>query len=398
MRLTKRPSWAVGALAAGASIAITIGLATPARAALSGSDWTAANLAPRYAKSLVEDAGGHEPVSCVAGTQFCVAIVPDIKNLVNGSSICQAALITRDAGRTWTGHATLPSTFLVDALSCATKNVCWVTGTTWATGGLAVAETTDGGKTWTDKTPADWANAPWWAFAIDCPTATTCWMVGPTGFAQDPSVERTTDGGATWTLYTNLPTVPRTPIGTYELEGISCVSADSCVAAGGLNGGSGPARVISTTDGGATWSLSASAGLSSVELLFGVSCLPDAGGNTTCYAGGTVPAQPGSDESTSVVLVSHDDGASWAQLEGLTDNGWFNSISCASTQNCWAGGAGTTDALAGTSDGGSSWSVVTSDTSNEGGYVSCLSVSTCVAVTDNGVWVTSDDGGLTPAS
>jgi hypothetical protein len=170
------------------------------------------------------------------------------------------------------------------------------------------------------------------------------------------------------------------------------------VLAGGLNGGSGPARVISTTDGGATWSLSADAGLSGVELLFGVSCLPDAGGNTTCYAGGTVRAQPGTDESTSVVLVSHDDGASWAQVEGLTDNGWFNSISCAGTQNCWAGGAGTTDALAGTSDGGSAWSVVTSDTSNEGGYVSCLSVSTCVAVTDNGVWVTSDDGGLTPAS
>jgi hypothetical protein len=104
------------------------------------------------------------------------------------------------------------------------------------------------------------------------------------------------------------------------------------------------------------------AGLSSVELLFGVSCLPDAGGNTTCYVGGTVQAQ----------------------VEGLTENGWFNSISCASTQNCWAGGAGTTDALAGTSDAGSSWSVVTSDTSNEGGYVSCLSVSTCVAVTDNG--------------
>ena len=394
MKLTKRPGWALGALAAGASIVTAIGLATPAQAALSGSDWTMATVPPIIAKSLVQDAGVIEPVSCVPGTKFCLSIVPDLK-VNNGVGMGQAALVTRDAGRTWTRHATLPSTFLVDALSCATKQVCWVTGTTWATGGPAVAETTDGGKTWTDKTPADWANAPWWALAIDCPTATTCWMVGPTGFAQDPSVERTTDGGATWTLYTNLPTVPRTPIGTYELEGISCVSADSCVAAGGLNGGSGPARVISTTDGGATWSLSASAGLSSVELLFGVSCLPDAGGNTTCYAGGTVPAQPGSDESTSVVLVSHDDGASWAQLEGLTDNGWFNSISCASTQNCWAGGAGTTDALAGTSDGGSSWSVVTSDTSNEGGYVSCLSVSTCVAVTDNGIWFTSDDGGLT---
>jgi hypothetical protein len=33
MKLTKRPSWALGALAAGASIAVTIGLATPARAA-----------------------------------------------------------------------------------------------------------------------------------------------------------------------------------------------------------------------------------------------------------------------------------------------------------------------------------------------------------------------------
>jgi hypothetical protein len=161
MKLTKRPSWTVGALAAGASIAVTIGLATPAHAALSGSDWTMAKLAPRYAKSLVEDPGGHEPVSCVPGTKFCVAIVPDVKNVVNGGSIGQAALVTRNAGRTWTGHATLPSTFLVDALSCATNKVCWVTGTTWATGGPAVAETTDGGKTWTDKTPADWANAPW---------------------------------------------------------------------------------------------------------------------------------------------------------------------------------------------------------------------------------------------
>ena len=46
MKLTKRPGWALGALAAGASIAVTIGLATPAQAALSGSDWTMAKLAP----------------------------------------------------------------------------------------------------------------------------------------------------------------------------------------------------------------------------------------------------------------------------------------------------------------------------------------------------------------
>ena len=38
MKLTKKPSWAPGALAAGASIVTAIGLATPARAALSGTD------------------------------------------------------------------------------------------------------------------------------------------------------------------------------------------------------------------------------------------------------------------------------------------------------------------------------------------------------------------------
>ena len=89
-------------------------------------------------------------------------------------------------------------------------------------------------------------------------------------------------------------------------------------AMGALAAGAGPARVISTADGGATWSLSASAGLSSVEFPDGVSCLPDEGGDTTCYAGGAVQAQPSNNESTSVVLVSHDDGASWAQVEGLT--------------------------------------------------------------------------------
>jgi hypothetical protein len=394
MKLTKRRGRALGALAAGASIAVTVGLAMPARAALSGNDWTMVKLAARYTKGISE-AGGIKPVSCAPGTTFCVAVVGDTKNILDNNAIGQAALVTRNAGRTWTGHATLPSAFQVDAVSCATEEVCWVTGTTWATGGPAVAETTDGGKTWTDKTPADWANAPWWALAIDCPTATTCWMAGPTGFLQDPSVERTTDGGATWTLFSNLPKVTETPIGSYQLEGLSCVSADSCVAVGGLNGGSGPASAISTTDGGATWSLSSSAGLSGIEQLDGASCLPDTGGNITCYAAGNAPAAPGTDQLSSVVLVSHDDGASWAQVAGYPDNAWFSSISCASPQNCWAAGLSSTEALAGTGDGGSSWSIVSTDDTNQEGSVSCLSISTCVAVSDNGIWVTSDDGGLT---
>ncbi len=57
--------------------------------------------------------------------------------------------------------------------------------------------------------------------------------------------------------------------------------------------------------------------------------------------------------------------------------------------------AGTALALTGTTDGGTTWSApVTSDTTNEEGSVSCLSTLICVTTTDNGLWVTTDGGGL----
>ncbi len=114
----------------------------------------------------------------------------------------------------------------------------------------------------------------------------------------------------------------------------------------------------------------------------------------TCFAVGNALLPPSSAES--VVFVSQDGGTSWTQTGTFADGGWLSSISCASTQNCWAAGAGSTDALLGTSDAGNSWSTVTSDTTNEEGSVSCLSISVCVATTDDGLWVTSDDGGLQP--
>lgn len=381
----------LGAVTAVASLALTLGLVTPAQASLSSSAWTMHKLPARYAIG----SDGLSPVSCAPGTRFCVVITPDTKNLVNGGyTIGQAALVTRNAGRTWTGHATVPSAFQIVAVSCATTSVCWVTGDTWATGGPAVAETTDGGRQWTDMTPAAWATAQWYAFAINCVSATTCWLAGTQGDPQDPAVAETTDGGATWTTFTNLPAIPQTNSGgTYVLNGISCVSADSCVAVGGFEEGGGPSEVISTTNGGATWSLSASTELSGISQLFSVSCLPAAGGNTTCYATGWAGAA-----DVPTVLVSQDGGATWAQDGQFDDTGWLDSISCASTQNCWAAGAGMLTSLAGTADAGSSWSTVTADTTNEEGFISCPSVSVCVTTADNALWVTSDDGDLEPAA
>ena len=221
-------------------------------------------------------------------------------------------------------------------------------------------------------------------------------MAGSSLYGYTPSVVSTTDGGVSWTVFGNLPQFPPDSNG-YVLQAISCVTAVSCVAVGGQYGGSSMAAVVSTTDGGTTWALSASPALNHVQQFFGLSCLPGRAGHVVCYAGGgTFADKQGMVKA--VALISRDDGASWRRVATFPDNGWLNSISCATTRNCWAAGAGTTDALTGTADHGASWSTVTSDTTNETGWVSCLSVSTCVAVTDDGLWVTSDDGGLTPAS
>jgi hypothetical protein len=49
---------------------LAIGLATPAQAALSGSDWTMAKVPPITAKSLVQDAGAIEVFSATVTRAF----------------------------------------------------------------------------------------------------------------------------------------------------------------------------------------------------------------------------------------------------------------------------------------------------------------------------------------
>lgn len=222
-----------------------------------------------------------------------------------------------------------------------------------------------------------------------------CWVVGDDqagGVA--PLAAETTDGGSTWTTFTNLPTfTPYDPNGTYQLNAISCTSALDCVAGGGLNYSDGLAQVISTTNGGQTWSLPTDATLSGLQQIFSISCLPStstaASAAATCMAAGDNLAAGGP-----VMIRSTDGGATWSELQSFDTAGWMNSVSCPDASHCWAAGAGTTAGLAGTSDGGSSWSVLDADTSNVDGIVSCASLTLCVATTDNELWVTKDFGGL----
>jgi photosystem II stability/assembly factor-like uncharacterized protein len=394
LRILRASKIRLGVLSA-LTAAVTIGAlggVAPAQASLSGHDWTEVSLAARYSFPSIS------PVSCVQGQQFCVAITTDSRVIDTGDEVGQAALVTTNGGKAWKGYATLPSTMQVLAISCPSSSVCWTAGLSWVTGEAAVAETTDGGKTWTDMTPASWATATWWATAIDCVSATTCWLAGqnspPPYYGNNPAVASTTDGGATWTVYSNIPEATGTkPLGSYSLSGISCVSALSCVAVGGLDYPDvGNADVISTADGGDTWSMSTDPTLTGLQELTSASCLPPASAadSPTCYATGVTVAD------VPAVVVSQDGGSTWGGLQTFGNTGWLNSISCINATHCWAAGAGDTSVgLVGTSTGGSTWQTVTADPANETiGSVSCLNVNVCVATTDSGLWVTSDDGGL----
>ena len=382
---------AVVALGAAATAAMFL-MAGPAQAALSGTGWTAATVPSGF--DLTD--APFSPVSCVAGTRVCVVVTLDLAVQGINGTIGYGALVTTDGGMTWTGHAIAPSSSIDPlAISCPTTKLCWIAGP-GPQDQPEVAKSTNGGTSWKLATPALWANAPfsWWPNSIDCVSATTCWLAGETANSiQNPQVAKTTNEGATWTTFSNLPTVPPDSNGdTYLLNGISCVSARSCVAGGGLNLANGTAAVISTTDGGSTWNRSADPSLANVQQVTGLSCVATSSGSPVCHAAGSALSAAGP-----VALTSLDGGATWKVTPPFDTTGWFSTISCADSQHCWAAGAGTTVALAGTTDGGSTWSTVTSDTTNEDGQVSCATLTFCVAATDGALWVTNTNGGISGA-
>jgi hypothetical protein len=398
------------ALAVGASVAVfPVAFTASAHAGLTPStDWTAVSLPSQYVIDNATEGLVRNPVSCVSGTGFCMAIASDTNIVLPPYfEVGQADLVSTDGGQTWTAYTDMPTSMLVSSVSCVTTSVCWAAGAGW-NDQPTIAETTDGGQTWTDMTPSAWAGAgwSWWPNSIDCVSATTCWLAGQTGNSvQSPAIAEFTDSGASWTTYSNDPTAtwateanlptftPNDPNGTYILNGISCISALDCVAVGGLNESDGVAQVISTTDGGATWSLSTDPTLSGLQQLVSVDCLPVSGGLPVCNAAAAATQAGGPAEVTSA-----DGGTTWSGMQTYDNTGWLSSISCPDTEHCWAAGSGTTVALVGTADGGSSWSAETSDTANEYGYVSCATVSLCIADTDGALWVTTDGGGLSSAA
>ena len=396
-------------VAAAAAIAVSLP-AHPAGAAPLGSaaDWTQATL-PQYYQ--VADGGpAIAPVSCAPGTEFCLTIGNYQPPGLNGY-IPQATLVSDDGGQTWQGYNNLapdplPPDYVptnIVSVSCPSAATCWAVGTGNVDAGGAYApmllQSTDGGQTWTDTTPAAWNQEDWLATQIDCISASTCWVIGnDDGGAHTtwlPNVTETTDGGATWSQFSNIPLTTPAVVGEYTgLYGISCTSALACVLVGGSAGWGGSATVISTIDGGATWSQSTDPALAGIQALLSVSCVPGSGGLATCTAAGTAFNGAGP-----VMITSTDGGTTWSGFETAAGAGGLNAVSCADALHCWvAGNPDDSSALIGTDDGGNTWSQASVPGDQyESGQVSCVTASSCVATTDEAIWVTTDDGGLSAA-
>ena len=132
-----------------------------------------------------------------------------------------------------------PATVNVGAVACPSVTTCYAVGNN-------IVGSTDAGMTWHEQSDAPGTQT---LDAIACPSTTTCYAVG------GEEIFVTTDAGQRWSEET-------APTGTDPLSGIACSSATTCVAVGNvldcLLGENdpcppGPFPVISTTDGGASW-------------------------------------------------------------------------------------------------------------------------------------------------
>jgi len=283
---------------------------------------------------------------------------------------------TTDGGSTWSDVATAPGNNKpLTQVECPSSSICYAVGDRGN-----IQKSTDGGQTWSWEFGATYGNP---MYGLSCPSTTTC-------FATDiyAHVFKTIDGGANWTAQVTPITTPYTPVVAETggpnpwggLTGISCSDASTCVGVGiyaTVGGQTNPnpdPPIVTTTDGGATWTRQVS-GTGTGNFLQAVSCVP---GTTNCWAVGRAGK-----------IVTTTDLVTWtAQTSNTTS--YLNSVQCLSTSFCIAVGQnGTVDTYDGTN-----W---TATTGNGGtgtlADVTCLDTSTCYATGKQGITLLSTTGG-----
>lgn len=308
------------------------------------------------------------------------------------SSPATAIEVTLDGGATWTQVSLPDGTLTSTGLACVDASNCAAGATD---GGNAVFVTTDdGGQTWTVQPGPSQLSSSFQFFDVACTTAASCIAIGGESPTDGSSSEAyfsltTSDGGQDWadSAY---------PAG-FVPEAVNCSTAGDCETAGfesptSPNTPGTPGGALYSTDGGSTWA--AASVPSDAGPLVSISC--DGQGDCT----GVTFGDSLGNRTGGQVLTTSDGGQSWTMSagDGLPPS-LLQGLSCSTASYCWVGGAqlpsGDGDStkpidlanlqgqLASTTDGGQTWqeaqlppdlatSVVVS--------VSCPTTATCLAL------------------
>jgi hypothetical protein len=215
-------------------------------------------------------------------------------------------------------------------VSCVAADACTAVGTSSTNGNTlsTLVESWDGTR-WSVVPSPNPAGGG--AFTgVSCASADACMAVGFSG--SETSFHGTLAESWNGTRWSVLPT-PSPGTGGDFLNGLSCVSADACTAAGEAFHSNGPTTALIESWNGSRWSVvpSPSPGISQT-LVNGVSCASKA----ACVVVGSYNARVGNR-----ILVESWDGSRWSVVPtpnpGLTDH-VLNGVSCPSPDACMAAG------------------------------------------------------------
>lgn len=173
-------------------------------------------------------------------------------------------ITTMDGGRTWKRARTAYGTAVFTAVRCPAPGVCSVLDPP-----NTILRTTNNGRTWKEITiPLTSKLSGLWKLA--CPTRPVCFVTAsPSGnpfgwYTHSAAIFKTSSGGNFWQRERIPPRVtcpgscgPKSVIG-YDLQWISCQSAQSCRAGGATFIGSHEgwaSGVLRTDNGGTSWGL-----------------------------------------------------------------------------------------------------------------------------------------------
>lgn len=213
-------------------------------------------------------------------------------------------------------------------------------------------------------------------YSVKAVNASVAWACGGNGSATAPVVVKTTNGGSTWTNVT----------GNLTAMDLYCITA--------LDGnrawvGTGTGKIYATTDGGLTWAQQAYPGSQSA-FMDGIWFFDDGTG----YAMGDPPS---SAAGTYVVLKSTNFGQTWAHTASepasvASEAGWNNSFWCTDANHIWFGT--NQSKVWRSTNGGTSWLSGSSGSTNS--YcVSFKDALNGLVGHDNGSMRISTDGGAT---